>query len=457
MHDMVIRNGKLVTPTGIIEGDLTIDDGKISGIILNSSSEKTKANIDAEQNYVLPGLIDPHVHLMVSTEDFIKNCKIETRGAAIGGITTLFHVLWHNESYLKFANRLIDVVNQDSLVNIAFHAVMTDEEQINEIPRYVEELGIKSFKFFMTHKNQKPGYMPSYLFPKDRMDDGLLLKGFEKVANVENGVAFVHAENIEIIARAQREIEKTGRQDTAAWSDSRPRLAERESLLRALFFAGETKTPIYIAHLSTGEGVDIIAQSKKGNHYVFVETCGHYLVFTKDSKFQKSAFGKVNPPLREKTDGEKLWKGLGAGVIDCIGSDHCPFKIADKGDDIWRAKAGLPGIAATLPILLTEGVNKGRITIEQIANIFSFNAAKIFGLLPRKGIIAVGSDADLIIADLKKEVKLSYKLFETTSDYSPYEGYLSTGFPILTIVGGEIVYQDGKIVGRGKRASYLKR
>jgi dihydropyrimidinase len=191
--------------------------------------------------------------------------------------------------------------------------------------------------------------------------------------------------------------------------------------------------------------LDIVRSFKSKYKKLFVETCPHYLTLTKDEPLGN--LGKVNPPLRDTDDIEALWKGIRWGLIDTIGSDHCPFRKEDKSGSIWDARTGFPGSATMLPILLSEGVHKKRITLERVTEVTSFNTAKIFNLFPKKGTIQIGSDADLCIVDLYLSKKVNFKILRSVSDFSVYDRWVLKGWPILTMVRGKIIMKDGKIIG----------
>jgi dihydroorotase (multifunctional complex type) len=287
------------------------------------------------------------------------------------------------------------------------------------------------------------------------MNDGSLFKAMEKVSKRRGCISVVHAENSEINDRFKRD--NRHRQDSRAWSDLRPSLSEEEAIRRAVFFAEKAGSPLCIAHVSTEAGATYVAEAKKCNRYLWQETCPHYLFLTKDSKFDPPSVGKVNPPLRDSSDVLALWTLLGRGGIDIIGSDHCPFTLKVKPKDLWSARPGLPGIELILPILLSEGVNKGRFTIEDVSRVTSLQPSKLFGLYPQKGIIEAGSDADLVIVDLEKEVEIMPSILHGVSDYTPYQGYVVKGWPIITIVRGRVVFQDGHLKDIKEKGVFLRR
>ncbi len=450
-YDLLLNNCSVVRPEGIIECDILINRGKIVGLMREGGNHDAKEVVDIKSNYVLPGLIDTHVHLgKHSSQGFGEDCRSESRAAVTGGVTTFFYYLMEKESYSNLIEERVRDLENNSLVDMAFHAIIMNEAHIKDIPRCVNDFGITSFKFFMTYRGAETGVIQG-------VDDGQLYEGFQRVAELGGCLALVHAENIEIIQNLRGKFENSGRQDVAAWSDSRPKICEEEGINRAIFLAERANTPLCIAHLSVGRAVGIIANAKSLGSRVFAETCPHYLLLTKNIRPRKNVIGKVNPPLREQEDIDELWRAIRKGIIDFMGSDHTPWTLASKGDDLWTAKPGMPGITMTLPVLLSEGVNKGRIRIEDIPRICSYNPARILGIFPQKGAIDIGADADIVIVDINKKVKVSADILHSNSDYTPYEGYSAKGWPIMTIAGGEIVYADGKVIDRDRRARYLFR
>jgi len=450
-YDLIIKNGKIVKTGGIFEGNILILEGRVAGItdsIQNGDAEKT---IDAKDLFILPGVIDPHVHLgSYSSQDFSGDLRSETAAAVAGGVTTLICFLKAEGSYLNLAKTCIEEVGENSLIDVAFHLILLDEIQIEEIPLYVKELGITSFKFFRAPRGDTVSTIQG-------VDDGLLYRAFQKISKEEGCLAILHAEDLEIIREVSQKLREEGRQEAEAWSESRPPLCEEMSVCSGIILARHMKTPLCIAHLSAGNSLEYIAESKAKGFPLFVETCPHYLFLTKDSPFKEGTFGKVNPPLRDSSDRDSLWKAIARGVIDYIGSDHCPYTTESKGKDLWKAKAGLPGIGLLLPILLSEGVNKKRIGMEDVARVCSYNPSKIFGLWPQKGMIEVGSDADLVLVDLERSIEVKSEYLHSHSDYSPYEGYRIKGWPVMTISGGRILYKDGRVFNVEKKGRYLSR
>jgi dihydroorotase-like cyclic amidohydrolase len=263
---------------------------------------------------------------------------------------------------------------------------------------------------------------------------------------------------MDLIEAVREEVIATGRTDAAAWSDSRPRLAEEDGIQRVLLFSEHLGVSVVVPHLSIASAIPLIERhraARRGKGTVAVETCGHYLLLTKHSLPDVRA--KVNPPLREREDVDGLWDGLASGSVDFLGSDHCSYTRASKGEGIWEARPGLPGVGVTVGILLTEGVAKGRLSLPRLAEVTAWNTARTYGLSPRKGALRIGADADLMVLDLERSVRITAGGLHSHADYSPYEGYVSRGWPVATIVGGEIVQEDGIPLPAGRRGRDLRR
>jgi dihydroorotase (multifunctional complex type) len=453
-YDLLIKNAQIVQPNRTLKGEIAISNGKIEAIGITLSGS-FRDSIDIGGRFILPGVIDTHVHLGTTDQTFAEAVRTESAAAAAGGVTTALVfkripiLSDQGDSLVSALTPDIRAIEEGSLIDIGFHGLILDEDALERIDELAEEFGITSFKFIMAYKGEEA--MPHFY----GMDDGSLFKCLEKVGKMKGCVSLIHAENSEINERFKRE--NFHRQDIGAWSDSRPSFSEEEGIRRSVFLAERAGSPLCVPHVSTEGGARYIAEVKKSNKYLFQETCPHYLFLTKETRFEPPSVGKVNPPLRARSDVSALWALMASGEIDVVGSDHCPFTRKFKPGDLWSARPGFPGIGLILPILLSEGINKGTMRMEDISRITSFQPAKLFGLYPRKGIIEIGSDADFVVVDLEKEVKVRPAILHGISDYSPYEGYVAKGWPILTIARGRIVFRDGQIDETMRKGMYLKR
>jgi dihydropyrimidinase len=260
-----------------------------------------------------------------------------------------------------------------------------------------------------------------------------------------------------IINVFKQRLIQAGRVDLAAWTESRPEFNEDDATHKVCVYAKQTGCRLYVVHLDTAVSLQRVIQARQEGAKVYAEACPHYLTLSKDDSF--GVLGKVNPPLRDKERMAMLWKSLAEGHIDCVGTDHVAGKTSEKigKGDIWSALLGFPGVETMLPVMLSEGVNKGRISLERVVEVCSYNTARIFNLYPRKGTIAIGSDADLAIVDLHKKVKVSPDILHSTSDYTLYDGWTLEGWPTSTMVRGKVVMQDGNVAAKPGTGVYLPR
>ena len=301
--------------------------------------------------------------------------------------------------------------------------------------------------------NRGPQVLKQGLYP---VDDGVLWLGFKEIATLGYPArAIVHCENREIIDRIEPALKATGRQDTAVWAEAHPGFCETLDAEKATSLARITGAPLYIVHIANADTVDLVARAKAEGVDVIGETCPHYLTLTQDAPL--GPLGKVNPPLRDETSQVRLWQGINEGTISCLGSDHCSTTRELK-KDMWQPMQGMPGMDALLPVMLSEGVNKGRITLEKLVEVCCENNARVFGLYPKKGTLQVGSDADIVIVDLDKKTTFSaLNAHYTFADYTPYEGREVRGWPILTMLRGKIIVQGGELKSQPGVGRYLPR
>ena len=450
--DTVVKNCNIVSPGAMVSAGIAIDNGKIVAIGNDAHLPDSRRTIDAKGNYVLPGIVDPHAHigLFHSFQEEIH----ETAAAAYGGITTVGNYVGQVASlqmgsYEGSFEKWRDIWARDSLVDAFFHGSALSEININEIAINAKRYGITSYKFMMHRKGPDAARLGS-----EQQDDWFLLTGFQKLASLGYPArAMVHAENIDVIYRTSSAIKATGRHDLVAWDEARPGFCETLDIERAISIARATGAPLYVVHISYADSVDSIARAKAEGIDVIAETCPHYLVLTKFAPI--GTLGKVQPPLRDRDSNKRLWQGIREGTIDCLGSDHCSTTREAK-QTLWEAVPGMPGLETFLPIMLSEGVNKGKITLEKLVKVCCYNNAKVFGLYPKKGVIQVGSDADIVIVDLTKKVKLSNEIAHyAIADFCSYEGWEIKGWPILTMLRGKVLVENGEIVAKPGVGRYI--
>lgn len=448
--DCLVKNGLMVIPSeGIIEGSIGIKDERIVTIGKSLDSIAAKQVINAQGNYVLPGVIEPHVHFGLGSqleEDFLT----ETRSAATGGISTIITYYRQKEPYEKIFDEIKTLGEERSCIDFSIHLGISSEEHIRKIAKYVDEYGVSSFKFLMAYKGEDAKRMGSA-----EMTDGIFYDALSAIKELKGVLPCIHAENIELIWNIRKKLLDQGRSDPAAWAESRPDFTESEYVRRALFFAQLTNCPLYIVHLTCKKALEEVRLCRQHYSKVFVETCPVYLTHTKED--MKDNLLKISPPVRSKEDNDALWEGIRDGSIQTVGSDHLALRRKSKVGSIWDASMGISGTALVLPVLLSEGVHKRDISLERIAEVTSYNVAKIFNLYPRKGNIQIGSDADLTIVDLDKEQTVTHTMLNSSSDFCIYENWRLKGWPVLTMVRGNVVMRDGEIVGKRGFGKYIRR
>ena len=459
--DFVLRGGTVVTPDRAPDlQDILVKGAKIASILKpGDPAPQGVPEQSAKGLYVFPGLIDAHVHFGLSGEK-VTEYATETGHAALGGFTTVMGYFLNNEAYTGVFKRESEYAKTRAHVDYAFHFSTANELHIRELESYVKDYGVTSFKYFMNFKGEEGRYLGL-----DGTDDGffhdLLEEGARISANESSGskggkVTIVcHTENIEIVNRIRRRMMAEGRNTLKDWSASKPAFTEAEACVRAMYFAEHLGARIYIPHLSTRMALDEVRKWRKRYGEVLVETCPHYL--THDENSDMGSIGKANPPFRSADDVDAMWEGLADGSIDVVGSDHVPRKRAGKEKGIWQASQGFPGIATILPVLLSEGYHKGRLSLQRICEVLTRAPAKIFNLEPAKGRIAVGADADLTLVDLGKERVVKAEELQSYADYSLYDGWKLKGWPVKTIVRGTTVMENAKVVGPEGHGKYLWR
>jgi dihydroorotase-like cyclic amidohydrolase len=445
-YDLVVSGGTLVIPgVGQIKSDVAVEGGKITAIGEDLESG-AKEVFDARGKVVLPGIFDPHTH--ISTErSFEEESETETRAALIGGTTTIGIFLRSlKESYnihLPIFRKLMD---ENSYVDSVFHPQIFTAEQIAEIPQYAKDFGIRSFKFYMSG-------MPGVV---DSITDDLLLTGFKTVASLgPDMIACVHCETGSLIDQARVELQKTKAGKLADWERAHPPEAEALAIQTALYLAKVAGAHLYVVHLSSKQGLEVVRTARRNGMRFTVETTTPYLGLASDDP--NGFLVKMVPPIRERSHHDALWQGFAEGSINTVGTDNTSRARATKKPEagLHGARPGLPAMGTHLPALLHYGRERG-VPLEILIDRATRAPAKVYGIYPQKGTIAVGSDADLVVVDLEMEKVVDAKYLNGFSDFSPFEGKKLKGWPVATIKGGTIVVRDGKIVGK-RNGRYLPR
>jgi len=455
--NVVIKNGLVYTPGGWLRGGLAMEDGRISHVGYDNALPDGDSIIDAEGNYVLPGIIDPHG--IFGRVDWEPTARTESIHAAVNGVTTIITYVQMGDltapKRLPVHREARDLCETHSFVDFKFNAAIGTDEQIEEIPELVRD-GVHSFNFWM---NLSKVECEQYGFPS--LDWAFLYRAMEKIA--ESGppaFASVHTEEPEIIHMLYQRAKREGAQDLATWAATRPSFAEGAQAFTAGLIALETGVPLSLVHISAPESMEAVKYLRSKGGRVTSETCPQYLTLSPTDDL--GLLGKQMPPLRDKTYQEALWKGVADGTINMIASDHQIARRKDKevpgglwGDGTDQSGSGGGIMGAIAPIMLSEGVNKNRITMEDFVKVCSENAAKLYSIYPQKGALSPGSDADVIIVDPKREWTMSVESLKSSSDYCLWDGMTVNGKVIKTYVRGELVADDGELVADTPSGRYV--
>lgn len=438
--DVAVRDGKVLLPDRVVEADVLVEDGRISAVTRDSDSTEADRVIDAQGNYVLPGAIDPHVHFGIYSGSFEDDVRTETEAMALGGVTTPVHFLQENGSYSGVFEEASTTVEREALIDVAFQVMLMNPTHLGEMSAYPES-GVSAGKIYMNGKEYRSIGIES------EVDDAFLFRAFSRCRDL-GFLPKLHAENWELAKAIGETVREGGQSGLSAWDAYRPAICEEEAMRRAILIAGHTGTPVYIVHNTTAYAEALSQQAVDNNQPVWFETCPHYLTFTKDDAI--GILGKVNPPIRSSEDRESLWSGIKRGLIHTIASDHAPNLLQNKkGDeDIWSALLGFGGSPFIFPTLFTEGVEKRGLSPTQIPRITSFNAARLHGL-ERKGLVAPGYDADIVVLDAKTHLKVTPSLLDVSyQDYTLFDGMRMAGWPTYVLSRGRVVAEGMEIVGK---------
>jgi dihydroorotase len=439
--DLVIKGGKVVTADSVFEADVGVDGDRIVAVGNVPAGRKT---IDASGRYVMPGAIDSHVHFRTPGYDYKEDWQTGTGAAARGGVTTVMEMPNTNPptGTLAALRMKQEIAARQAYVDYGIYGLL-DEKNIGQLEALIDA-GVSSFKCFMGNTF---GDLPA-------PSDGAMLEGFEILAR--RGMrCTVHAENASIMARRQAALEAAGRTDPLAHLAARPEVCAIEAVSRAVIFAEWTGTRLHIAHKSSKDALYVLRDAKARGVDVTVETCPQYLLLSTKDHDRYGNIMRVNPPIREPGHQEPLWQALREGVVDMIATDHAPHLPEEKTRaSVWQCDCGFPGVETQMPLMLSE-VNRGRMTLSDYVRWSSVNPAKAWGFFPHKGVIQAGADADIILVDMKREWSIDQSQLFSKSKISPWHGRQVQGGPVLTMVRGRIVMENGEVVadpGWGKPA-----
>jgi dihydropyrimidinase len=453
----LIKNGRVVTAVDDYFGDILVEGEFITliGKSLDISADKV---IDAKDKLVIPGGIDAHTHLdmpfggTTSADDF----RTGTLAAAHGGTTTIidFAIQAKGTSIVDALDTWHKKADGKASIDYAFHMIVTDlsgKEHLDEMKQLIDREGVTSFKLFMAY----PGVLLS--------DDATIFRAM-KLAGSRGGLVCMHAENGVVINEIISHALAEGNRAPKFHALTRPTKAEAEGVNRSIALAEMAESPVYIVHLSCYDALKKVKEARDAGIPAFAETCPQYL-FLDYSHYEKENFEGakyvMTPPLREKWNQDELWTGLRMNDLQVVSTDHCPFCFKEQKelgrDDFSKIPNGGPGVENRMSLIYNGGVVQGRISLNRFVEITSTSAAKIFGLFPRKGTIAVGSDADIVIFDPKKKMTISAKTHHMNVDYNCYEGMEVTGVAETVMSRGKLVVESGKYVGKAGEGQFLKR
>ncbi len=447
MGSLLIANGRVITASDDYVADVYCENGTIAAIGVNLPAHRFTADrtIDASGQYVIPGGIDVHTHLNMpfggttSADDFESG----TIAAAFGGTTSLvdFAIQYRGHTMRHALDDWRKRADGKAVIDYGFHMIITELEDagLSEMDRMVRDEGITSFKLFMAY----PGVF--------MVDDQTIFRALRRTGD-NGGLVCMHAENGGVIDELVKEALRKGQTAPKYHALTRPSRAEGEATGRAIALAEMARVPIYIVHLSAADALEKVRDARDMGLPAYAETCPQYLFLSYDNYEEPGFDGAkyvMSPPLREKWHQDVLWKGLSKNDLQVISTDHCPFCMAEQKelgkDDFSKIPNGAPGIETRLTLVHDGGVRPGRITMNRFVELCSTTPAKMFGLFPRKGTIAVGSDADIVVFDPDKRATLGVKTLHMKVDYNPYEGRTVHGAPSTVVANGNVIIEGDQV------------
>ncbi|MGQ0570380.1 MAG: dihydroorotase [Armatimonadota bacterium] len=441
--DLIVKNGTIVSPNASLRGHVLIKDGKVLDVAVRDDLPEAAEVVDATGLYVLPGLMDPHVHFRSPGLEYKEDWTTGSQASICGGITTILdnpNVVPPTADVDALQLKL-DKAKGASYVDYGILAVIMEGNLDKIVP--LAQAGVAGYKIFM---GETVGNIPA-------PSDGEIIDAW-KIMRGTGLRCTVHAEDNGIILYLRAKFQAQGRKDPLAHLESRPAVAEAEAISRATLFAREAGSKLMIYHLSSAEGVALIRRGKDTGVDIMAETGPHYLIMDGNDMVRMGlgSLLKMNPPIRSKEHGEALWRGLLDGTIEVIGTDHSPHtpeeKMADAPmADIWKAIPGWPGVETNVPLMLTQ-VNAGRMSLNHYVKVQAEGPARAWNLWPRKGNLNQGADGDVTIVDMNREGVIDKNALHSKSKVTPFHGFRVKGAPVYTIIRGHVVMKDGQIIGK---------
>ncbi len=465
-HKTLLRGGTLITASDMFAADLLIAGERIAAIGRDLVAPDAQV-LDVRGKFILPGGVDPHVHLdlpmfgTVSSDDHYTG----TKAAAFGGTTTVLDFVPLDHPTLTASVQAWKAKADPKVaVDYGLHMNITrwDDAIRDEMAR-LPEMGITSIKVFMAYNGRL------------RLQDGEIFQALRRAREL-GLLTMLHAENGDVIEVLVEEALAQGHTEPVWHARTRPAWGAVEAALRGAALAQQAQAPLYIVHMNTAGEVDVLRYAREKGLPVMGETCPQYLFFTEEHLARPDGAKWIcSPPMRTPADNAGLWRGLELGVLQTVGTDHCPFffdgtrpieyegqPVAIPGkelgkDDFTKIPNGVPGVGDRLPVLWTKGVVEGRLTPQQFVALTATNPAKIFGLYPRKGVLAPGADADVVVWDPDLQVTYGVQVAQHRTDYNLYEGWELTGFPVQVFLRGRLIVDHGEWLGQAGQGRYLAR
>lgn len=438
MVDLVLRNGKIVTTHGFVKASVGIDKGKIVSISKQRLAPKADRIVDVMGNFILPGMVDMHVHFrdpgFPEREDFMSG----TSSAAAGGITTVADMpnTVPSVTSVNAVEEKKGIAEKKALIDFAFigGAGTLSKETLTSLA----EAGVAGYKTFMIAR-----------FKELTASDGQMLDNFAVIAETGRP-CLIHAENEDIVSKWREKARMLDRIDPLAHAEFRPPIAEVEATMRTILLAQETSVHLHICHMTTKGAVECLAWARKKGINVTGETSPNYLLLSANVLNKFGPYAKVDPPLRNPSDLKCLWEALRNGTIEVLASDHAPYSKEEKEKgwrDIYEAPSGSVAVETSLQLMLDQ-IHKGNLRLDRLVEVFSTNPAKVLGLYPKKGALQVGADADVVVVDLKRDYTIDNEKLHSKQKTSLFDGYRGRGLPLMTIARGEVVMEDGEVIGK---------
>ncbi|HXT36518.1 MAG TPA: dihydroorotase [Chloroflexota bacterium] len=440
IHDLLIDNAHIVTPTGMVRGALLVHDGRVVSVLAGGPVPEAREVVDAQGRHLLPGVVDIHVHFREPGQEYKATYTSESAAAAVGGVTSICDMPNNGAQAVVSAARLVAkaaVAARSSRVDFGLYAYLVGDtiEQLRDL----RDAGAIGFKWDMSLAGTEVA--PGVWLPTA----AIALPAFKAAAALGMTIG-IHAEDRPTISRQASALKAAGRSDAAAHLASRPAAVEVTALREAIALARASGVHLHVHHLSSAAGLDLIRAAKREGLWVTSETIPPFLFLDSGDYERLGTVMKIHPAVKEPEDRAALWEGLRDGSIECIATDHAPHTAAEKRRGVWEASPGAIGVQTSLMLMLTE-VNRGRLSLERCVALMAANPAGIHGLSPRKGAIVAGADADLVLVNLAESAVIRNQDMLTPNQLTPFDGAPVRGVPKRTWLRGRLIARDGLPVG----------